>query len=161
MTDQPHGSPTLHASEADAPFALHPRLEKDSIFVTTIAECEVRLINDQRFLWALVVPRCPDIQELHELAPPMRESVWHLVQALSAGIALLPDIDKINVGMLGNLVPQLHIHVVGRRQDDPAWPGPVWGAGEAEAYAVGDVAERVSFLRGLLTDLSCETSTSS
>ena len=161
MTDHSPIHPAIQTSVTEASFALHPRLEQDSLPVAIHEKCEVRLINDQRFLWALVVPRCPGVQELHELEPEMRQNAWNLVQVLSAGIALLPEIDKINVGMLGNLVPQLHIHVVGRRQDDPAWPGPVWGSGEAVAYGISDAEERVLFLKGLLTDLCAETSTSS
>lgn len=108
-------------------FILDPRLEQDSIFITDLPLCQVRLENVRDFPWLILVPRVANLTEVHQLsveyqAQLMSESSL-CAQALNQCFAL----DKINVGALGNVVSQLHWHVVGRRADDAAWPRPVWG----------------------------------
>jgi diadenosine tetraphosphate (Ap4A) HIT family hydrolase len=115
-------------------FAIDPR-----ILATTLPWCDwplstVRVMNDSRFPWLVLVPRIADAVELHALEGARRaETLRETMQAAS----LLADLFsgcKINIGALGNLVPQLHVHVVARRAGDAAWPGPVWGAGAAVPY---------------------------
>ena len=114
-------------------FTLAERLHADTAFVADLALCRVLLMDNRLYPWLVLVPRRPEVRELHELAAADRAL---LVEEAARASALLTGefaIDKVNVGMLGNLVAQLHCHVVGRRQGDPAWPGPVWG-GPAERY---------------------------
>lgn len=120
-------------------FALDARLESSSAFVADLPLCHVRLQDDRRWPWLVLIPRRPRLREAEDLAPEDRARM--LDEAVLAGRAVraLGDaagrpVEKLNLGALGNIVPQLHLHVVGRRADDPAWPGPVWGFGAPESY---------------------------
>jgi len=101
--------------------------------------CSARLQTDARWPWIVLIPRKAGAIEIEHLSPKDRLQLMdEIVQASAAvraiGAALGRPIEKLNVGQLGNVTPQLHIHVVGRRADDPAWPGPIWGFGEARPY---------------------------
>ena len=113
-------------------FRLHPRLEQDTIAVSTLTLSELRLMNDARYRWFVLVPARPGLREFHDLPPADRVQLMEEITDVSRAMENLYSPDKINVGMLGNIVSQLHIHVVARRKDDPAWPGPVWGYGTPE-----------------------------
>jgi len=116
-------------------FHLHPKLEADTAFVADWALSRLLLMNDARYPWLILVPRRAELSELHELTHAERLVLIEEVARASRGLKLVAAADKINVGALGNLVPQLHLHVVARKIDDAAWPGPVWGQGKAVAYA--------------------------
>jgi diadenosine tetraphosphate (Ap4A) HIT family hydrolase len=121
-------------------FELHPAFSATSEAVGDLALCHVRLQGDARFPWLVLIPRVAGATELADLSGAERGTLMEeIVQAGGAvramGDALGRPILKLNVGQLGNITPQLHLHVVGRRADDPAWPGPVWGHGQALAYA--------------------------
>lgn len=94
----------------------------------------VFLYNDARYQWGLLVPRRPGVIEMCDLEGPDQAQLMSEIVRLSKIIRTLPGVEKLNVGNLGNMVPQLHVHVVGRRKGDPAWPGPVWGHSEALAW---------------------------
>jgi diadenosine tetraphosphate (Ap4A) HIT family hydrolase len=131
-------------------FALDPRLAADSFLVGELALCRVLLMNDSRFPWLILVPRNAGLSEIHDLPPQERTLLIEEASFAGARLKALCGAKKINTGALGNMVAQLHVHVVARFEDDCAWPGPVWGAGKAEAYAT-DVAEaRLAALRGAL-----------
>lgn len=130
-----------------ADFALHPRLAADSAPVTRLALCEVRLMNDARVPWLLLVPRRPDLCELHTLPQAERATLMEEVTAASRVLERLYRPDKLNVGALGNLVPQLHVHVLGRFRSDAAWPGPIWGSGPATPYEPAALAAEQERLR--------------
>ena len=115
-------------------FTLHPSLHTDTVFVTDWALCRVLLMKDARFPWLILVPRRAGIMEIHELALEERLVMIEEVARASEKLKALSAADKINVGALGNLVSQLHIHVIARRTGDVAWPGPVWGSGHSVAY---------------------------
>lgn len=91
-------------------------------------------MNDRRYPWVILVPAVPDISEIHQLDADQRHHLMEEVVAVSQALTDLFQPDKINVGALGNLVPQLHIHVIARFRSDSTWPDPVWGRGSAEAY---------------------------
>jgi len=131
-------------------FALHPALASDTLAVASLDISELRLMNDARFPWCILVPRQPDISELHHLSSTERETVMQEITAVSQFLEHLPDISKLNVGALGNRVPQLHIHVVGRHPGDAAWPDPVWGFGTPVAYEPRDADLLVRQLRAAL-----------
>lgn len=115
-------------------FALHPRLEADTVTVADWALSRVLLMDDARFPWLILVPRRDGISEIHDLKHGEALVLTEEVRRASAGLKALTGAAKINVGALGNLVPQLHVHIVARNPGDAAWPGPVWGSGSAEPY---------------------------
>lgn len=124
---------------AGAMFELHPAFPATSETLGDLVLCHVRLQADARWPWIVLIPQIVGAREFEDLsandrAALMEELVLAGAAARSAGEALGRPVEKLNVGQLGNLTPQLHIHVVGRRADDPAWPGPVWGVGTARAY---------------------------
>ena len=94
----------------------------------------VFLYNDARYQWGLLVPRRPGVIEMCDLEGPDQAQLMSDIVKLSKIIRTLPGVEKLNVGNLGNMVPQLHVHVVGRRKGDPAWPAPVWGHSEALSW---------------------------
>ena len=119
-------------------FNLHPKLAADTSPITSLPLCECLLMNDSRFCWLILVPRLPGLRELHEIPPVHREQVFTEIEAASTALANARAPYKINVAALGNQVEQLHIHVIARHRDDPAWPNPVWGSGTAAPYSAGD-----------------------
>jgi diadenosine tetraphosphate (Ap4A) HIT family hydrolase len=105
-----------------------------------LALCHARLQADARYPWIVLIPRAEGARELEDLTPEQRRllmdeilAAGHAVRAV--GLSLGREVAKLNVGQLGNVTPQLHVHVIGRRPDDAAWPGPVWGHGSPEPYA--------------------------
>jgi diadenosine tetraphosphate (Ap4A) HIT family hydrolase len=125
---------------------LDPRLAAESIFVLDWNLSRVLLMNDRRFPWLVLVPRRKDAIELFDLAEPDRVLLAGEIARAAEGLKKLSGADKINIGMLGNIVPQLHVHVVARKQGDLAWPGPVWGRGPAESYekeAIGPLLTKI------------------
>jgi diadenosine tetraphosphate (Ap4A) HIT family hydrolase len=128
-------------------FILHPRLAADTIFVADQPLCRVLLMNDARYGWLVLVPRIADAVELFDLSPQDRARLTEEIAAAARMLQRLSGAAKMNIGALGNLVPQLHIHIVARNPGDPAWPGPVWGHSAAVPYAR---AERDAFLARLV-----------
>ena len=132
-----------------AAFSLDPRLEQDTIAIGDLGLSCVLLMRDSRFPWLLLVPRRADLSELSDLSD---EDAATLMGEIRVAVRVMQELsrpDKVNVGALGNVVPQLHVHVVGRYLSDPAWPGPVWGAGRAIPYpdhAAAALAERAGAL---------------
>jgi diadenosine tetraphosphate (Ap4A) HIT family hydrolase len=131
-------------------FVLHHRLEADTAFVADWALSRLLLMNDARYPWLILVPRRAALSELHELAHAERLVLIEEVARASRGLKAATGADKINVGALGNVVPQLHLHVVARKIGDAAWPGPVWGQGTAASY---EAAEREALLVRLRSNL--------
>ncbi len=115
-------------------FQLDPRLAADSLFVADGPLSQVRLMNDRRYPWLVLVPRVPDVSEWLELDGGQQRLLLAEINQAGALIRTLPTVEKLNIGALGNIVRQLHIHLVGRREGDAAWPGPVWGHGQPERY---------------------------
>lgn len=123
-------------------FVLHERLAADTVPLDDWPLCRVLLMNDASYPWLILVPRRAGLSELHDVAPgDMPQLVDEICQASRAlQSSFAPD--KINVGALGNMVAQLHIHVIARFRDDPAWPGPVWGAQPPVPYDAATLAAR-------------------
>ena len=124
-------------------FALAPAFIDTSAPLGRLDLCEARLQLDARWPWIVLIPRRPGLREIEELPPVGRALLMEEIIAAGAAVRALGaargrPIQKLNVGALGNVTAQLHVHVVGRRADDPAWPGPVWGVGQAEAYAAAE-----------------------
>lgn len=134
-----------------APFELHPRLAADCIVVGDLPLSRVLLMNDSRFAWCILVPRHAELRELHDLGTADGHRLFDEIGQVSGALLATCGADKLNVGALGNLVPQLHVHVLARRIGDDAWPGPVWGTGPARPYpeqAGLDLAARLAIALG-------------
>ena len=135
-----------------AEFNLHQQLAADTIEVDRWDCCRVLLTNDATYPWLILVPQRAGVRELHELSTDdLALTTGEIVRASLAMERLFQPV-KMNVAALGNIVPQLHIHVIARFEDDPAWPNPVWGVTPAAPYGAGDLAARVAALRGAFAD---------
>ncbi len=128
-------------------FELHPTLEKDSLPAAETDGLLIRLVKDARFPWLLIVPEVDGISELHELTDAQYADAMDMARQLGEIMKNAFGADKINTAALGNMVPQLHIHVVARRKDDDAWPGPVWGVGEMVPLSEEEAAHRIGLIR--------------
>lgn len=117
-----------------AGFELDPRLASDTAFVTDRELCRVLLMDDARFPWLILVPRRTGMADLDDLDENDRALLMQEIQAAMKALRMMAACDKLNIGALGNIVRQLHVHVVARRDGDAAWPGPVWGHGPAQRY---------------------------
>lgn len=131
-------------------FTLDARLAADSFALGAMRLCDIRLMDDRRWPWLLVIPRRAALTELDQLTPSdLTTAISECTFAARVLRAVCPC-DKINVGALGNIVRQLHLHVVARRADDTNWPGPVWGFGEREPYDTPAQRQLVADLRARL-----------
>lgn len=130
----------------------------DPAFLSTSEEigelplCHARLQADARFPWIVLIPRVEGARELEDLTAGQREALMEEVLAAGAAVravghAVGLSAAKLNIGQLGNVTPQLHVHVVGRRPGDPAWPGPVWGHGAAEPYDPARLTQAIAAAR--------------
>ena len=125
---------------------LHPRLAADTSFATDWPLCRVLLMEDARYFWLVLVPRLDGVTEITELNALQRATLME--EAARAGrIIKGAGPAKLNIGALGNLVPQLHLHVLGRGEGDPAWPGPVWGHSPSVPYDDAARAQRLDLVR--------------
>ncbi|WP_104204323.1 HIT domain-containing protein [Billgrantia saliphila] len=119
---------------------LDERLARDSYPITELPLCQLRLMDDARFPWLLLIPRRSGVSEIYELDETDQRQLWHEAAEVGHMLKTLTEGDKLNVASLGNMVPQLHVHLIARRRDDEAWPGPVWGHGEARPYDLDALA---------------------
>lgn len=133
-------------------FELHPRLKADTIPVVDWPLCRILLMNECAWPWLVLVPRRHGITEIHELDAGDREMLIQEIAAASTRLQNLTDADKMNVAALGNMVPQLHIHVIARFKDDPAWPKPVFGFQAPNPYDAEFLAEHMQQMLDALGD---------
>ncbi|KQQ48486.1 histidine triad (HIT) protein [Methylobacterium sp. Leaf125] len=130
-------------------FALDPQLAADTVHVGDLALCSVLLMDDARFPWLILVPRRAGASEITDLAPADAQALMDELRIATGVMLTLAKPDKVNVAALGNVVSQLHVHVIGRFRSDPAWPKPVWGLGTATPYphhARAQMIERIGAL---------------
>lgn len=109
-------------------FELDPRLAADTHRVAQWPLCELRLMDDARYPWLILVPRIAGARDMIDLDEPARMQLRHEVDVATMALRDVFAPDKLNVASLGNVVEQLHVHVIARFRDDDAWPAPVWGA---------------------------------
>jgi diadenosine tetraphosphate (Ap4A) HIT family hydrolase len=128
-------------------FELHPKLAADCERLGDMTLCTVLLMRDDRFPWAILVPRLLGLRDLHDLPRDQALTLYDEVGAISNALIDAFGAEKINVAALGNQVPQLHVHVIGRYASDAAWPGPVWNAGVVEVVDQAVVGEHAAALR--------------
>ena len=132
-------------------FALDPRLESDSVSIMVTGLCDLRLSKDARWPWLILVPRRADITEIFELTPLDQVLLAFETELVAKALKKITGATKINIGALGNIVRQLHVHVIARFEGDANWPGPVWGFGSAEPYEDGKRDEFTVKLREALS----------
>ncbi len=123
----------------NTPFALDPRLAGDTHAVCDLALSRVLLMDDARWPWLILVPRRAGLRELLDLDPDAQQVLLDEINRVARLLQARHAADKLNIAALGNVVAQLHVHVIARQVGDPAWPAPVWGRGERVPY-VADVA---------------------
>ncbi len=116
-------------------FQLHPRLAAGGLPICDLPLCTVLLNNDSRFPWCILVPRLDGLRDFHDVPAAHREALFSEIERVSTALKEISTADKMNVAALGNMVPQLHIHVIARHTTDAAWPGPVWNAPDTKPYA--------------------------
>jgi len=121
-------------------FSLHPQLEKDCAVVGELLISKLLLMNDANYPWFVLVPMRPDQREWYQLSDMDQQQLLREVNALAEFLQTETGALKINVGALGNMVPQLHVHVIARFQGDAAWPAPVWGKVPAVPYDADKLA---------------------
>ena len=133
-------------------FSLDPRLQQDTLTVGDFPLCRLLLMNDAQYPWFILVPRRADVSEVFDLDAADQLVLWQETTALAAALKDNFAADKMNVATLGNMVSQLHMHVIVRTREDAAWPAPVWGKLPAQPYSEAQLAEVMARLRSLLTD---------
>lgn len=131
-------------------FQLHPLLARDGVLVGRLSLCRLLLHNERRYPWLVLVPERPGLRELDELDEADAAALWQDLRRVSQVVRTLFQPDKLNVAALGNVAPQLHVHVIVRYQEDDAWPRPVWGVHPALPYEVTALEERLICLRTAL-----------
>lgn len=133
-------------------FSLNTRFEQDSILITTLDLCQVRLQNDSRYLWLVLIPEVADKEEVHELSTEQQHVLIEESSRVATVLQNFSKCDKVNIANLGNIVRQLHWHIVARFNTDEAWPGPIWGVGHAVPYPTEKANELVVSLSDLLSN---------
>ena len=133
-------------------FAVDPAFEAGSIAAVDWPLCHIRLQDDVRFPWLILIPRVSGATELEDLSLQQRTDLMEETVRAGAVIRAMAEeagrpIDKLNVGAIGNVTAQLHLHVVGRRRDDPLWPDPVWGRAGTQRHGADQLSQRLTHLR--------------
>ncbi len=131
-------------------FALDSRLQEDTLLIGDFPLCRLLLSNDSNYPWFILVPRRPDITEVFQLDVRDQLQLWQETTLLSEQLKGLFNADKLNVAALGNVVSQLHMHVIVRRRSDIAWPAPVWGKHPATPYTAQEFSLIKDQLRAVL-----------
>src|SRR5262245_20613874 len=133
-----------------AGWVLDPQVERDTMPVGDLPLCRLRLMNDANYPWLLLVPRRPNTSEIADLDRAGRAQLMAEIAETSQALKAITGCDKINVASLGNVVAQLHVHVIARFRSDVAWPKPVWGAAAPRAHLPAAAASLIATLRGHL-----------
>jgi diadenosine tetraphosphate (Ap4A) HIT family hydrolase len=130
-----------------SPWTLHPQLEHDTAMIADLPLSRLLLANDANYPWLLLVPRRAGASEIIDLAAAEQAQLMTEIDTLSRALKAVTACDKLNVAAIGNMVPQLHIHVVARRRSDAAWPKPVWGTMPAKPYSSAELESFIAALR--------------
>jgi diadenosine tetraphosphate (Ap4A) HIT family hydrolase len=131
-------------------FALHSQLKSDTHFICDLPLSSALLMNDANYLWLILVPRKPDLVELTDLSFAEQTQVLQEINSVAKILKKEFDAEKLNIAALGNVVSQLHIHVIGRKKNDATFPKPVWGNAPAKPYATKEAEALIQKLKSLL-----------
>lgn len=133
-------------------FVLDQRLVQDTMPVGDFPLCRLLLSNDAQYPWFILVPRRTAITEMFQLSETEQLQLWKETTALSSTLQHVFVADKMNVAALGNVVSQLHMHVIVRHKDDVAWPAPVWGKYPAVPYSAQQSSDIIARVKAAFTD---------
>ncbi len=136
---------------SDSEFVLDEVLEKDSVYIGQFELCQLRLINKDAWVWFLLVPMRANVTEIFDLSVADRYYLIDEINATSRLLECLGNYDKINIGALGNIVKQFHVHVIARKVDDAGWPGPVWGVQAGNEYDDQTISDIISRIKNCLS----------
>jgi diadenosine tetraphosphate (Ap4A) HIT family hydrolase len=136
-------------------FVLDPRLQQDTLPVGDFSLCRLLLMNDANYPWFVLVPRREEVCELFQLDADDQQALWQETTMLAETLKDAFGADKMNIATLGNVVGQLHMHVIARRRDDAVWPAPVWGRLPAQPYGDEQVLAIKDRLRLVLAENFC------
>jgi diadenosine tetraphosphate (Ap4A) HIT family hydrolase len=128
-------------------FLADRQLAEDTTLVLRLGLCELRLMDDKRWPWLILVPQRSDIEEIFELTPLDQALLTFETCTVAETLKRVTGCSKINIGALGNRVRQLHIHVIARNEGDPAWPDPVWGVAGRERYGADEIEQFAASIR--------------
>jgi len=131
-------------------FELHPTLAADTVEICCLKLCRVLLVRDKTYPWIILVPERPGLRDLDDLTDQDRILAMAEIDLVSKTLKRLKQPYKINVAALGNVVEQLHIHIIARFQEDKAWPGPVWGVAPPSDYTDNDRNQEIKSLKQAL-----------
>ena len=131
-------------------FQLDPRLAADTVSVTQRGAIDIRMMRDARYHWLVLVPQIDNAVEWFDLPDVAARAFFTAAQESAQRLQALTRADKMNIAALGNMVAQLHVHVIARHIGDAAWPAPVWGVGDAGAFDAAGLKDRMTALRGIL-----------
>jgi len=131
-------------------FALHSQLKSDTHFICDLPLSSALLMNDANYLWLILVPRKPDLVELTDLSFAEQTQVLQEINSVAKILKKEFNAEKLNIAALGNVVSQLHIHVIGRKKNDATFPKPVWGNAPAKPYATKEAEALIQKLKSLL-----------
>jgi diadenosine tetraphosphate (Ap4A) HIT family hydrolase len=135
------------SAAAGTSFALHPQLAQDTVAVGELKLCRLLLSKDANFPWLVLAPRRSGITEIIDLDADAQTRLMTEIADVSHALRGTTRCDKLNVAALGNMVPQLHVHIIARRKSDVAWPQPVWGVAPALAYGDNEQRTLIEALR--------------
>jgi len=128
-------------------FVIDSQLKQTSYPLTSLDVCDLRLVDDQRWPWLLIIPRIPHAVELIDITPDLRAQVWLEIDHVGRVMRDQFSPHKLNIAALGNQVRQLHVHCIARFPEDEAWPNPVWGVGDSVPYDSELLNSRLNALR--------------
>jgi diadenosine tetraphosphate (Ap4A) HIT family hydrolase len=131
-------------------FALHPQLEKDTFLIGSLTLSNILLMNDSRYPWIILVPRIENAVDITDLSETERTVFIKEINIAADALKKQFQPDRINIAMLGNLVPQLHCHIIARFETDFAWSKPVWGIGDAVYYNNEEQEKAITLLQNVL-----------
>lgn len=143
----------MTATDSATAFRLHPQLAADCRIVGQFPLCLLLLMNDAHYPWTILVPRRPEVREIYALSEADQQQLLRESSRLGETLMRLHGGDKLNIGALGNMVPQLHVHHIVRRVGDAAWPAPVWGRVPALPYTDEALSAALERLRAALPEL--------
>jgi diadenosine tetraphosphate (Ap4A) HIT family hydrolase len=132
---------------SEAGWSLHPQLSADTVPIGDLALCRLLAMNDADYPWLILVPRRVGVSELTDLGFAERPVLMEEIARVSFALKDESGCDRLNVAAIGNVVPQLHIHIVARRKDDPLWPKPVWGASAGRRLGSGELIRFTGAIR--------------
>jgi diadenosine tetraphosphate (Ap4A) HIT family hydrolase len=132
---------------SESAWSLHPQLEKDTIDIGDLPLSRVLVIRDANYPWLLLVPRRPEAVEIIDLDEVEQAQLMTETSRAARALKDVTKCDKLNIAALGNMVPQLHVHIIARRKQDAAWPRPVWGVVPPLPHDAEEVQNFISALR--------------